>query len=132
VVDYVPVADASDPDAAMPMEIDFYTDPNRGRIAGWPNRFAVMAWREWLTLDAVALAPEVTAPTLIVHSQDGAIPSGARRFYEALRCPRQLVWMPGTQFDFYDDPPTVERALEHAVRHLRRHLGHPAPTEGQP
>lgn len=132
VVDYVPVADPDDPEAAMPMEIDFYTNPHRGRIAGWPNRFAVMAWREWLTLDAVALAPNVTIPTLIVHSQSAAIPNGARRFYEGLRCPRELVWMPGTQFDFYDDPPTVERALDHAVRHLRHHLNHPSATRRQP
>jgi hypothetical protein len=118
VVEYVPVADASDPRAAMPMEIDFYANPARGRIPGWPNRFAVMAWREWLTLDAVALAPEVMVPTLIVHSEEAAIPDGARRFYEGLRCPKEIVWMTGTQFDFYDQPETVDHAVARAAEHL--------------
>jgi fermentation-respiration switch protein FrsA (DUF1100 family) len=126
VVDYVPVADAKDPRAAMPMDIDFYTNPQRGKIPGWPNRFAVMAWTEWLNLDAIALAPEVRVPTLLVHSDDAAIPDGARRFHEALTCPKQIVWTEGTQFDFYDQPPTVDDAVGRAAAHLRQHLGVPA------
>lgn len=122
VVEYVPVADASDPQAAMPMEIDFYTNPARGKIPGWPNRFAVMAWREWLTLDAVALAPSVRVPTLLVHSHDAAIPDGARRFYDQLTCPKQITWTAGTQFDFYDDEATVDVAVTNAVPHLLRYL----------
>jgi hypothetical protein len=122
VVEYVPVADAGDPRAAMPMEIDFYTNPERGRIAGWPNRFAVMAWREWLTLDVIARAPDLRAPTLIVHSHDAAIPEGAQRFYNALAAPKEIVWMAGTQFDFYDQETTVGRAITHATRHFDRHL----------
>jgi hypothetical protein len=127
VVDYVPVADASDPDAAMPMEIDFYTNPRRGAVAGWPNRFAVMAWCDWLTLDGVALADRVTAPTLIVHSQDAAIPDGARRFYDRLAGPKDITWTGGTQFDFYDQPATVTTAADLAAAHLRTHL-----ENGQP
>jgi uncharacterized protein len=123
VVEYVPVTDATDPRAAMPMAIDFYTNPARGKIAGWPNRFAVMAWREWLSFDVIALAPQVRAPVLIVHSQDAAIPDGARRFCHGLRCPKQIVWTAGTQFDFYDQQPTVDDAVEHAAAHLSRHLG---------
>ena len=65
----------------MPAEVDFYRDPARGAVPGWPNRFAVMAWTEWLRFDAIALAPRVTAPTLIVHSEQAAIPDGTRRFH---------------------------------------------------
>jgi uncharacterized protein len=122
VVEYVPVADADDPRAAMPIEIDFYANPLRGKIAGWPNRFAVMAWREWLTLDAIGLAPQVSVPTLIVHSDEAAVPEGARRFHQGLRRPNEIVWMEGIQFDFYDQRPTVDRAVEHAMRHLDRCL----------
>jgi uncharacterized protein len=104
------------------MEADFYTNPRRGAIAGWSNRFAVMAWREWLTLDAIALAPSVEAPMLIVHSNDAAIPDGARRFYDGLTCPKEIVWMNGTQFDFYDQPGTVDQAVVHAAEHLRSNL----------
>lgn len=122
VVEYVPANDASDPRSAMPMETDFYTNAERGRIPGWPNRFAVMAWREWLTLDGVGLAPSIAAPTLVVHSHEAAIPAGAQQFYDGLSGPKELVWVSGTQFDFYDRPNWVEPALDHAAQHLAVHL----------
>ena len=128
VVEYVPVADPDNPRAAMPMAIDFYTDPARGRLPGWPNRFAVMAWQEWLTLDAIALAPRLRVPTLMVHSKSAAIPEGAQRFYDALRCAKQLTWLTGTQFDFYDQRPTVDAAVDCAAAHFARHLNET--TEG--
>jgi uncharacterized protein len=81
-----------------------------------------MAWREWLTLDAIALAPRIRTPTLIVHSEAAAVPDGARRFYQGLAGPKEIVWIPGTQFDFYDQPGTVNRALAHVTAHLRSAL----------
>ncbi|HZP14954.1 MAG TPA: alpha/beta hydrolase [Nocardioides sp.] len=123
VVEYVPAADSRDPHAAMPMEVDFYTNPRRGGIPGWPNRFAVMAWPEWLGLDGVGLAPHVTVPTLIVHSPDAAVPDGARRFYEGLGGPKEIVWTTGTQVDFYDQQPNVGLALDHATSHFSTYLG---------
>jgi uncharacterized protein len=122
VVEYVPVADPDDPRAAMPMAIDFYRDPKRGALPGWPNRFAVMAWTEWLSFDAVTLASEVDVPTVVVHSEDAAIPDGARRFYDALTCPKEIVWTEGTQFDFYDQEPQVGISVDRAVAHFERHL----------
>jgi uncharacterized protein len=122
VVDYVPAADPGNPRAAMPMHIDFYDDPARGLLPGWGNRFAVMAWKEWLTLDAIALAPRIAVPTLIVHSPDGAIPDGARRFYQALQCDKRIEWLTGTQFDFYDQDPVVDAAASHAIAHLTHQL----------
>jgi fermentation-respiration switch protein FrsA (DUF1100 family) len=75
-VTYVPVVSGTDPRAAMPYEIDFYLNPDRGGIPQWPNRFAVMAWEGWLTFDGIALAPRVDRPVVIVHSEDAAIPEG--------------------------------------------------------
>ncbi|MFJ9855433.1 alpha/beta hydrolase [Streptomyces sp. NPDC101150] len=40
-VAYVPVVSGSHPDAAMPFDIDFYLNPERGGVEQWPNRFAV-------------------------------------------------------------------------------------------
>jgi hypothetical protein len=122
VVEYVPAADADDPRAAMPMAIDFYRDPSRGAVPGWPNRFAVMAWPEWLRFDPIALAPQVQVPTLAVHSEDAAIPAGTRRFYQALTYEKHIVWTDGTQYDFYDQQPTVGFAVERAVEHFEYHL----------
>ncbi|GAA2150326.1 alpha/beta hydrolase [Actinomadura napierensis] len=121
-VAYVPVVSGSDPDAAMPFDIDFYLNPERGGIPQWPNRFAVMAWTGWLDFDAVALAPKVTAPVLLVHSEDAAIPDGARRFHEALAGPKEFLWTEGVQFDFYDQAPQVGFAADAAAEHFARTL----------
>ncbi|NEC67599.1 alpha/beta hydrolase family protein [Streptomyces sp. SID9727] len=121
-VTYVPVVSGSDPDAAMPFDIDFYLNPERGGIPQWSNRYAVMAWTEWLDHDAVALARDVTAPTLLVHSEDAAIPDGARRFHASLAGPSEFLWTQGTQFDFYDRPPQVRLAADAAAEHFARTL----------
>ncbi|MFJ6850415.1 alpha/beta hydrolase [Streptomyces sp. NPDC091271] len=119
---YVPVVSGSDPEAAMPFDIDFYLNPRRGGIRQWPNRYAVMAWSEWLDFDAVALAPRVTAPTLLVHSEDAAIPDGARRFHAGLAGPSEFLWTQGGQFDFYDQPLQVGYAADATAEHFARTL----------
>ncbi|WP_328563179.1 alpha/beta hydrolase [Streptomyces coelicoflavus] len=121
-VTYVPVVSGSDPDAAMPFDIDFYLNPDRGGLPQWPNRYAVMAWTEWLDHDAIAVAPRVTAPTLLVHSEDAAIPDGARRFHAGLAGPSEFLWTQGTQFDFYDQAPQVRLAAGTAAEHFARTL----------
>ncbi|WP_211222344.1 alpha/beta hydrolase [Actinokineospora enzanensis] len=121
-VEYVPVVSGTDPDAAMPFDIDFYLNPARGGIPAWPNRYAVQAWEEWLTYDAVALAPEITQPTLIVHSEDAAIPDGTRRFHAGLPGRKDILWSQGTQFDFYDQEPQVTLSADTAAAHFRRTL----------
>ncbi|WP_218004806.1 alpha/beta hydrolase [Actinomadura macra] len=118
-VEYVPVVSGTDPRAAMPFDIDFYLNPARGGIPQWPNRFAVMAWKEWLEFDSVALAPRLTGPVLLVHSEDAAIPDGARRFHAGLGGPKEFVWTTGTQFDFYDQEPAVTTAVDAAEAHFK-------------
>jgi uncharacterized protein len=121
-VEYVPVVSGSDPRAAMPYDIPFYLDPERGGIPQWGNRFAPMAWPGWLTFDAIDLAPRIAVPTLLVHSQDAAIPQGARRFHDALAADKRIVWTEGTQFDFYDQEPNVTTAVEAATGHFHATL----------
>jgi dienelactone hydrolase len=117
-VDYVPAVSTTDPAAAMYGAFDYYLDPERGAIPEWSNRHAVMAWPEWLTFDPIPFAARISAPTLLVHSEDGALPDGARRFHAGLAGPGELLWMPGSQFDFYDDPSTVTSAVSHVVAHF--------------
>jgi len=60
---------------------------------------------------------------LVVHSETAAIPDGIRRFAARLHAPLQTVWLDGrTQFDFYDDEPTVTESIDHAARHLHATL----------
>ncbi|WNV73735.1 alpha/beta hydrolase [Geodermatophilus sp. DSM 44513] len=121
-VEYVPAVGAGDPLAAMPFDLDFYQDPQRGGVPAWPNRFAVMAWPGWLTYDPVALAPRVRQPVLVVHSEQGAIPAGAHRFADALPAPATVEWRDGTQFDFYDGDTHVDDAVDRAAAHFAAHL----------
>ena len=121
-VEYVPAVGPDDPLAAMPMPIDFYEDPARGAIPQWPNRFATMAWTGWLTFDPIRYARHVSVPTLLVHSEDAAIPAGAHRFFDQLTAPKAEVWRDGTQFDFYDGPDHVARAADRAADHFRSAL----------
>ncbi|MEU4704717.1 alpha/beta hydrolase [Nonomuraea dietziae] len=121
-VDYVPVVSTIDERAAMPYEIDFYLNPQRGAIPTRPNRFAVMAWPEWLTYDSIALAPRITQPPLIVHSDEAAIPDGAHRFHAGLPGSKDILWIQGIQFDFYDQEPQVAIAIDAAVGHFGRTL----------
>ncbi|MFD6394311.1 alpha/beta hydrolase [Nocardia sp. NPDC060259] len=121
-IDYVPVVSGTDPRAAMPYDIDFYLNPTRGGIPAWPNRFALMAWADWLTYDAIALAPRITQPTLLVHSEDAAIPDGARRFHAGLAGRKDILWTEGTQFDFYDQDHQVTLAADTVAAHFGRTL----------
>ena len=124
-VDYVPAASSTDARAAMHMpaeQLDYYLNPERGAIPEWGARFAVMAWSEWLAFDAIALAARVDVPVRLVTGEQTATPAGVRQFEAALRAPHDSVWLPGTQFDFYDRPETVAAAARHAVEHLRATL----------
>lgn len=121
-VDYIPAASDTDERAAMYGPFDYYLQANRGAIPQWGNRFAVMSWPQWLTFDPIAVAPDCTAPTFMLHSPDAAVPDGARRFHEALTVPKDLRWTTGAQFDFYDQESTVGPALDSVRDHFERTL----------
>ncbi|MFI7386453.1 alpha/beta hydrolase [Streptomyces sp. NPDC049813] len=121
-VEYIPAASATDERAAMYGPFDYYLQADRGAVPQWGNRFAVMSWPQWLTFDPIAVAPHCTAPTFMLHSPDAAVPDGARRFHEALPASKELRWTTGSQFDFYDQEPTVEPALDSVRDHFERTL----------
>jgi fermentation-respiration switch protein FrsA (DUF1100 family) len=125
IVDYVAAASNVDPGAAMYSTgdaLDYYLNPSRGAIAQWGDRFALMAWKEWLEFDSVALGVRTTVPVRIVTSEESATPEGAKRFAAGLRGPHDTVWTTGTQFDFYDNPSTVRFAAEHSIDHFTQTL----------
>lgn len=124
-VEYVVAASNSDPTAAMYWEgdaLDYYLNPARGAIPEWGNRFALMAWTEWLELDPIALAPDHRVPTRIVSGEQTATPGGAKQFSGAMTAAHDLLLLDGTQFDFYDNPKTVGAAAAAAVEHFRSTL----------
>jgi hypothetical protein len=109
-IDYVKAASNSDPSAAMywPGEaLDYYLNPERGKVPEWGGRLASMAWEEWLTFDPISIASGVRAPVRLVTGEGSATPGGARKFESALGGPHDSVWIEGNQFEFYDDPGRV-------------------------
>jgi hypothetical protein len=113
-VDYEPVVLPTDP---RPMT-DYFLNPNRGGVAGWSNRFAVLSWPDWLAFDSISAASRITAPTLMIHSEDANTPEAARRFFARLAGPKKELWTSGVQFDFYDRDSQVTPAADAIVEHL--------------
>lgn len=103
--------------------VPYYTEADRGAIPQWENTFNVASWEGWLTFDALAPAPLVTQPTLIVHSEAAAIPQGAHQFFAALRAQKAQLWLDGvSQFDFYDRDTPVNTAADAVAEHFQRTL----------
>ncbi|MER6943754.1 alpha/beta fold hydrolase [Nonomuraea sp. NPDC000554] len=118
-VEYVAAVSDTDPTAAMYGPFTYYLDPGRGAIPEYGNRFALMAWAEWLTFEPIPSADDITVPVLLVHSDTAAVPDGARRFAARLKGPHEFVWLDDrSQFDFYDTEPTVTESVTHATRHF--------------
>ncbi|OBF30053.1 hypothetical protein A5724_24760 [Mycobacterium sp. ACS1612] len=100
---------------------DYYTNPERGLIPQWDNTFNLASWASWIPFDVHALAPALTQPLLVVHSEDAVNPGSVRRFVNAVSGPVDQLWLDGaTQFDFYDQPGPMTAASDAAVVHFKR------------
>jgi fermentation-respiration switch protein FrsA (DUF1100 family) len=104
-----------------PME--YYMDKTRGGgVKEWTNAFAVMSWEPWLDFNPLRAATQVTKPTLIVHTDNCALPDQARKAHALLKGPRSLHWTSGEHFQFYDDSEKVREAADVAALHFRTYL----------
>jgi uncharacterized protein len=114
-IQFVASASTSNSRAAMYMPspgiYDYYFNTNRGLLPQWGNRFAVLSWTEWLTYNSHTPAPQIRVPTVIVHSENGAIPHGAKGFISAMKNQPQVHWIDGSQLDFYDSDAKIREAL---------------------
>ena len=115
----IPASGPAGSDALMP-GVPYYTEEGLGLIPEWENTFNLASWEGWLTFDAIRAAPSINQPMLIVHSEDAAIPQGAREFYAGLTGSKEQVWLDGvTQFDFYHQPAPVELASDAAANFFK-------------
>jgi hypothetical protein len=122
-VTMVPAYRAGDDRAGMFFELDYYANPRRGAVPEWKNEMAEMSWLYWLTFDGLSAAQQVSVPTVMVHGDGCVLPENARAVHTALRGPKRLEWMAGSQIDFYDQPPQVAGAIEIVDQHFRSTLG---------
>ncbi|NKL02003.1 alpha/beta fold hydrolase [Rhizobium leguminosarum bv. viciae] len=115
------VAASADDSTALMYQIPYYTEPTRGLIPQYDNKFNLASWEPWLTYDSVATGDRLDKPTLIVHSEAAAVPQGAHAFFSRLHGDASEIWLDGvTQFDFYDNPEDVTRAADAAAAHFER------------
>ncbi|GET44276.1 alpha/beta hydrolase [Microseira wollei] len=119
--DYVLATSKTDKTAVMYGDIDYYQNPQRGAITQWENRFAVASWAQWLTFNPMPVAQQIKVTTLFIHSEKAAIPDGARQFFAAIPGQnKQFKWLSDrTQFDFYDQPATVDQSISAIAKHLQ-------------
>ena len=130
VVDYIETISTSNPNAAMYGPYDYYLNPERGGIKEWSNdKFAVMSWEDWLTLDPMPYAAKLTASTLMIHSDGCVLPQYTKNFFEKIATnDKELDWVeteldsPMQQFNFYDQEKEVGYAVERATKWFQEKL----------
>ncbi len=101
-------------DVAMPLleAYEYYGTP-RGQVPNYVNGFAVQSRLYTLDFDVQTLAPAITVPTLIVHSEKALMPALAKSFYERLTTRKAQLWLTSQgQIDFYDDPRLIGESTD--------------------
>jgi hypothetical protein len=122
-VDMVPAYAPGDERAGMFFELDYYGNPRRGAVPEWKNEMATMSWTHWLGFDGVRAGRGAQVPTLFVHSNGCVFPDVVKRLHAERGPSSELVWLDGTQTDFYDLPPFVDRALAPVAQFFAERLG---------
>ena len=123
-VEYIPSISTEDESAAMFGPYDYYLNPERGAIPEWSaDKFAVMSWEDWLTADPMPSAANLTAPTLMIHSDGAVLPDYTKKYFEQIATDKKkLYWMdteldsPFHQFNYYDQPAEVEESVKEAAK----------------
>ncbi len=114
-MEYIPSVSKIDTSAAMFGPYDYYLNPERGAVPNWSaDKFAVMSWEDWLTLDPMPSALNLTVPLLMIHSDGAVLPLYTRKYFNSAAAKnKRLFWVdtdlasPMHQFCFYDQPTEV-------------------------
>lgn len=113
-VELIPAYHNEDQTASHVEPMEYYMDTSRGGgVKEWKNELAVMSWEPWLNFSPIERADSISIPTMVVHSDNSALPDNAKLFYEKLQGEKELVWLEGNHFDFYDQPKQVNEAVAH-------------------
>ena len=104
---------------AVMFQAPYYTEEDRGLVPEYDNRFNVRSWEPWLTYDALTTADALIKPALLIHSDDAAIPQGAKEYARRMGDHARTIWLDDvTQFDFYDKPAVVATASDAVASHF--------------
>ena len=123
----ITVYSETDEEAAnyIPMEgaFDYYDNTERGNVPEYVNKLDVQSWSNWLSFDALGAASDITIPTMVVHSDESALPDNANALYTVVQGEKELVWGDGNHYDYYDSPKQMDFAVENVSRFFRTHVG---------
>ena len=123
-VEYIPSISTTDESAAMYGPYDYYLNPDRGAVPEWSDdKFAVMTWEDWLTLDPMPSAQKLNTPTLMIHSDGAVLPQYTKKYFDNIAAEdKSLHWIetelesPFHQFSFYDQEEEVNESIDQAQR----------------
>jgi fermentation-respiration switch protein FrsA (DUF1100 family) len=130
MVEYIETISTTNPDAAMYGPYDYYLNPERGAVKEWSDdKFAVMSWEDWLTLNPMPYASKLKAPTLMIHSDGCVLPQYTKNFFaKTASMDKKLDWLetdldsPLQQFNFYDQEKEVSLTVAKASQWFREKL----------
>lgn len=110
-------------EGSLMFKAPYYTEPDRGLIPEYDNKFNIASWEGWLTYDAIKTADIQDTPVLMVESEAAALPAGAKKYAERMGTKAEIVWLDDvTQFDFYDRPDVVSLSADAAAKHFLANL----------
>lgn len=97
----------------------YYYEADRGAIPEYDNKWNNAGWEGWLTYHPADNPQRLDKPLAIVHSESAAIPEGVHSFLAGFAGDVTMQWLEDvTQFDFYDNPEDVVRAVETMATHF--------------
>ncbi|MEM9679604.1 MAG: hypothetical protein AAF901_04710, partial [Bacteroidota bacterium] len=122
-MDYVLAASELDPLSAMYVPqnaFDYYLNPAKAAGPHYDNTFAVSSWEPWLTFDGISAGGAITQPVFIVHSESGAVPQGAKQFFDLLKGEKDIKWLNAyNQQQLYFEDEAVKTAMKEVVDYLK-------------
>lgn len=120
---YVLAASELDPLSAMYVPenaFDYYLNPAKAAGQYYDNRFAVSSWGPWLTFDGIAAGSAIQQDVFVVHSEQGAVPHGAKAFLEEIPGNKEAIWLNEyNQQQLYHEKEAVTAAIEKVVNYLQ-------------
>ncbi|MFW1064909.1 alpha/beta hydrolase [Vibrio parahaemolyticus] len=110
-------------EGALMYNAPYYTETDRGLIPEYDNLFNVASWTGWLNYNAQLSAEKLTQPTLMVASEAMALPAGTHMYLDRAGNNVNAVWLDDvSQFDFYDQSESVEKAVDAISKHFAKNL----------
>lgn len=99
---------------------DYYLNPAKAAGQYYDNRFAVSSWEPWLTFDGISAGANIEQDVLVVHSEQGAVPHGAKAFLEQLSGNKEAIWLNEyNQQQLYYESEAVNAAIGTVVEYLQ-------------